>query len=189
VEAALQKPSEAGLQALLALKDVPAQPRSSLVPADGVPRLADTSSPQLDLTREARMRTRERGAALRAFPALSALSETEASTLAPLLDEVAVRPTVPVLKHGEPTDALYLISEGVAEVRRPESERPIELGRGDCFGEIALLTGSRRTADVTARSALRLLRVDRRVYLRYLRELDDVDRQLYRIALTRAARP
>src|SRR5690606_14010256 len=52
-------------------------------------------------------------------------------------------------------DAMYFIASGAAEVRLPD--RPVRLGSGEFFGEIALLTLKPRLADVVALGYCRLL--------------------------------
>jgi CRP-like cAMP-binding protein len=87
-----------------------------------------------------------------------------------------------VVARGEPADALFLIEHGHARV-----DDTATLGPGDWFGEIALLTGVRRTADVVASTPLRLLHVSGEVFRRHLRALPDVHAELTRVALLRAA--
>ena len=58
---------------------------------------------------------------------------------------------------------------------------------GDCFGEIGLLTGGVRIADVVASTPLDLLRLGAETYRRYLSQLPDVHGELGRLGLMRAA--
>jgi hypothetical protein len=188
IEAALSIPGDAGLIALAALReDAGAVRSSSLEPPGGVPDLANTALPQRDTRLEERLRARERGRGLLRFPALAGLSETEATTLHTLLDEVTVRSGARVVARGSRSDAIYLIDAGRAEVRG--AGRTGRLGPGDLFGEIGLLTGRPRSADVVARSTLRLLRLGRDTFERYLESLPDVAGQLRRLALSRAVAP
>lgn len=60
-----------------------------------------------------------------------------------------------IVRRGERGDSVYFVSSGAVEVRLPG--RPVRLGRGDFFGEMALLGGGRRVADVRALSYCRLL--------------------------------
>ena len=68
-----------------------------------------------------------------------------------------------VVHQGEPGDSMYLIEDGTAVVSlRDEhgAEREVaRLGRGEFFGEMAVLTGDPRTASVSAADDLRLLMV------------------------------
>jgi Cyclic nucleotide-binding domain len=180
VEAALAEPGTHALSALAAANERPGT-ASSLLPPGGLASLADTPLPQRDLSAAERRRARSLGARLRAFPPLASLSDTECTTLHGLLDELRVRPGTTVVARGERADALYLIERGEARVQGAT------LRRGDCFGEIGLLTGGPRTADVVASTPLRLLRMSRETYHRYLRPLPDVDGALGRLGLMRAA--
>jgi CRP-like cAMP-binding protein len=186
VEAALAEP---GIEALVALaRDSGSRSAtSSLAPPDGIPELANTPLPQRELPLPARRRARALGGRLQRFPPFTTLSETESTTLRSLLDEVEAGRGEVIVTRGEPSDGLYLIAEGEAEVRPAGPLPPSTLVAGDCFGEIGLLTGGPRTADVVARSALKLLRLSEETYRRYLRGLPDIDRGLGRLALLRAA--
>mgnify|MGYP001464712421 FL=1 len=59
------------------------------------------------------------------------------------------------MRKGEKGDLVYFIASGAVEVRTGADT--IRLGRGDVVGEMALLTGKRRTADVTALGYCQLL--------------------------------
>lgn len=61
-----------------------------------------------------------------------------------------------VLRQGLSGNALYVILEGEAVVRRDGSELA-RLARGDFFGEVSALTGNPPAADVVAASLLRCL--------------------------------
>jgi CRP-like cAMP-binding protein len=59
----------------------------------------------------------------------------------------------PICRRGEVGDGMYIVQSGSVEVRLglgPDSMSLYRLGPGDCFGEMALLTGQRRSADVVA---------------------------------------
>ena len=179
VETALAAPGARPLIALAA-KERPVT-ASSLLPSGGLAPLADTPLPQRELSASERRRARALGGRLRRFPPLATLSDSECTTLHRLLDELRVPRGATVVARGEPADALYLIERGEAGVRGET------LRRGDCFGEIGLLTGGLRTADVVASTPLHLLRLTREAYRRYLHPLPDVEGALGRLALMRAA--
>ena len=186
IEAALAEP---GMHALaeLALAHPPRRVRSSLAPPPGGAELADEPNPQPRLSLSARRRARERGEWLRSLAPFASLSETEATTLHRLMREVRAKRGDTILTRNESSDALFLIAEGEAEVQPAAPRHAVTLGPGEVFGEIGLLTGGERTADVVARTALRLMCLSGASYRRYLGGLAEVDRQLARLALARAA--
>jgi len=63
-----------------------------------------------------------------------------------------------VTRRGEPGDCMYFIADG--EVAIQIDPKPLVLGTGQFFGEIALVMGSPRTATVIARKACQLLLLD-----------------------------
>jgi hypothetical protein len=102
----------------------------------------------------------ERVALLRRVPFLAVLPEPTLERLARLLDPVTVEPGQVVVTEGEPGDRFYLIEEGELEVVAG-GDTVSQLGPGGFFGEIALVRDVPRTATVRARTAARLLSLDR----------------------------
>ena len=69
-----------------------------------------------------------------------------------------------VFHKGDDGDALYLIDDGTVDIQLEEganSHSIAELGAGQSFGEMALLTGEPRTAAAHARTDVQLLRIDK----------------------------
>jgi hypothetical protein len=192
IDRALHRPGKQGVMALLALRGQPGTLRSSLEPAEGLPPLNDSTVLSSDAPMETRQRFLDRGAWLRATPLFRRLSSAEAAVLGTLLEESLAAEGEIVVKQGEAGDALYLIEMGRAEVQlrghRGRRTKIAELGPGDHFGEIALVTGGEHTADVVARAPLRMLRLSAEAYARYLGHLVDVERELTRSALERTQR-
>ena len=86
--------------------------------------------------------------------------------------------------QGDAGDALYVISSGRLEVVRESPAPPIvlrQLGRGDSIGELALLTGTPRSAAARAIRDTELVRIGRDEMLRLLH-----DSPSFAVALTRA---
>ncbi len=87
----------------------------------------------------------------RVFPKLKASALVDASKrLRPMVYE---RGDI-ILRQGSPSDKFFIIQEGqVSVIRRTRDGGEVELaqlGKGDVFGEMGILTGNGRTADVRA---------------------------------------
>jgi CRP-like cAMP-binding protein len=95
--------------------------------------------------------------------------------LARIVDIVEVRPIEDggvVFAEGDPGDAWYVVFDGEVEVLKGagDTERAIAiLGRRACFGEMAILDGSPRSATVRARGDLVVLRFARKDFAGLLR--------------------
>jgi hypothetical protein len=86
---------------------------------------------------------------LRAMPLFAPLSAPTIEGVARQLDPLEVTAGTDVVTQGDEGDRWYAVAAGTLEVRR-DGELLAELGRGDGFGEIALLREVPRTATVTA---------------------------------------
>ena len=84
--------------------------------------------------------------------------------LAHALFPVEVPAGTDVVREGEEGDLFYAIADGSVEVS-VAGKRVASLGRGEGFGEIALLHGIPRTATVTADTDLRLYALEREAFL------------------------
>jgi CRP/FNR family cyclic AMP-dependent transcriptional regulator len=72
-----------------------------------------------------------------------------------------------VVRRGEPGTSLFVVKSGVVEVLSPSEEesRPLAyLGRGDCLGELAVLTDSPRNADVRVPEHAELLIIEKELF-------------------------
>jgi CPA2 family monovalent cation:H+ antiporter-2 len=115
------------------------------------------------------------------------------ATLTPEQREVLIlhfqpRTAVPgerIIRAGDRADALYLISKGEVEVtvggRRIKTRGP-----GEFFGEMALLSGDRRSADVTALDYSRFAMLSGRDFHRFLRQYPDIRSQIADLAQERS---
>jgi MFS family permease len=97
----------------------------------------------------------ERLALLRGIPIFAPLPEATIERLAAELVPSQVPAGATIFRRGDEGDRFYVIDAGTVEVQ-VDSDRPVELGRGEFFGEIALLRHVPRTATVTARTDTRL---------------------------------
>jgi hypothetical protein len=87
--------------------------------------------------------------------------------LAARLTEVTVAPGTAIVTEGEVGHHFYVIEDGEAEVSR-DGHLVATLGRGDYFGEIALLRHVPRTATVVAKTPTTLLSLEREGFLEEL---------------------
>ena len=63
-----------------------------------------------------------------------------------------------IVRQGDSADSLFVVKSGVVEVSNPADGPPLAyLSRGDCFGELALLTSSERTTDIRVPQQAELL--------------------------------
>ncbi|MCV9997857.1 cation:proton antiporter [Pararhizobium sp. YC-54] len=94
------------------------------------------------------------------FPLFSEVNEHALEELLLLFRPASASPGDKVIRVGERGDAMYFISSGACEVRLPGNA--ILLEAGAFFGEMALLSGGSRTADVIAVDFCQFLKLDRR---------------------------
>jgi len=88
-----------------------------------------------------------------------------------------------LVRTGEPGNEFFLILSGEAEVVQ-KGEFLTRLGRYDYFGEIAVLLGSERTADILAYTEMECLTVSARDFLRFV-EGTEIARTLRLVAESR----
>lgn len=107
-------------------------------------------------------------------PMFGDLGPAELSEIVHILQIQRVRDGHPVFREADPGDAWYVVYEGRFEVTRSEdflpSRRLAELGPRACFGEMAILDHSPRSASVVARSDGTVFRFPRRDFERLLQE-------------------
>lgn len=109
--------------------------------------------PRLDLTFDP-------VALIGSVPLFAALSAGERRRIAQRLKTRFVAPGERILAAGDPGDSMYFIANGAVRILRAGDE-PIGLGTGDYFGEIALVTGAPRTADVVSDGYSTLLQLEK----------------------------
>jgi hypothetical protein len=190
IERALELPGKQAIMALLAMKADTWSARSSLEPPGGLPRLTLTSVPDQGGAMAVRRELLDVGGWLRSTSLFKSLSVAEAAVLGTFLERCTAAAGDAIVRQGETGEDLYLVEAGQAEVQVHvhTGERTVVamLGPGDCFGEIALVTGGERIADVVALTPMSLLRLSHDAYARYLAHMLEVQVELARTAATRA---
>jgi voltage-gated potassium channel len=91
-------------------------------------------------------------------PLFAGLDAARIAEIARLLRREVVPAKYAVVRRGEPADAMFFIMSGEVEV--DVTPTPRRMGRGQFFGEIALLRDSVRTATVTTVTECELLSLD-----------------------------
>jgi type IV pilus assembly protein PilB len=92
---------------------------------------------------------------LSALPLFAGLSPAEAADVESRMRRKDFTPQQTIFREGAPGDAAFLIVSGLVAVRHQDSSSGVEfllaeLGPGQMFGEMALMTGAARTASVIA---------------------------------------
>ncbi len=100
------------------------------------------------------------------FDMFRGLGDAEIKALGRLFKSRLALPEEKIIRRGERGSQMFFISSGAVEVALPG--RPVRLGRGDFFGEMALLSGLPRTADVVALGYSQLLVLNAADFQRFL---------------------
>ncbi len=116
-------------------------------------------------------------------PLFQTLSDDAQARIARLLKPRLLIPDEVVVRAGERGDAMYFVASGAVTVKLPG--RSIELGSGDFFGELALLTGQPRNADVVALGFCKLLALSSRDLQPLLQRDEQVRQRIESVAAER----
>ena len=106
---------------------------------------------------------------LKSIPIFSELSKKELRTVSRLMTPIDVNEGRALTREGEVGREFMIILEGTAVVRRG-GRKIATLGPGDFLGELAVLSGAPRTADVIAASDMVLETLNRREFMSLLDE-------------------
>jgi CPA2 family monovalent cation:H+ antiporter-2 len=118
------------------------------------------------------------------FPLFAALDTARRDELMGLLRPRSAEPGERVIRKGDRANAMFFISSGKVEVH--VSGKRLKLGPGDFFGEMALLSGSRRTADVVAVDYCQFLTLDVEDFRAFMEKYPDLRGQFDTVASKRS---
>lgn len=102
---------------------------------------------------------------LKRVPLFAGCSKAELREVALSSDEIHLRDRHVLTREGKPGREFFVLVEGTVRVTK-NGKTIGELGPGDWFGEIAILTHAPRTATVTATSPIRALVITDRAFRR-----------------------
>src|SRR5216117_3091266 len=119
---------------------------------------------------------------LRHVPLFESLDDETARKLCQLLESIDCKASTILFRAGDEGDAMYVIERGKVRicVRTTQGHELTltELGRGDFFGEMALLDGKRRSADAVVSEDARLAVLSRKHFLSFVRSSPNVALEL-----------
>jgi len=78
-----------------------------------------------------------------------------------------------LVEVGQPGSGMFVLEEGTVEVQTPDG-RMWELGPGEFFGELALLTDQPRQARIRAKTPVRCLAISRTDFSKLLKEEPEI---------------
>ncbi|MEM7540907.1 MAG: cyclic nucleotide-binding domain-containing protein, partial [Pseudomonadota bacterium] len=98
---------------------------------------------------EGQVTSQEKFNLLDALPFFDDFLDAEIWEIVNASDWLSMRAGESVLEEGASDTAFYLIIDGSVAVRKNDIDI-VELGKGDCFGEMGMLTGRPRSASICA---------------------------------------
>jgi len=114
---------------------------------------------------------------LKSVPLFSSLSDDTRRKFAVWVNEIKVSKGKHLVDEGDYAYDLFVIEDGEAEVKR-DGEHVADLGPGDFFGEMGVLSKGQRNATVVAKSDMRLLTLSHWDVARLRRDAPEVLDQL-----------
>ena len=114
---------------------------------------------------------------------LSGLDERQLDRVARLLWPRFTVPNERIIRKGDRGDAVFFIVSGAVEVALPTG--PVRLGSGEFFGEMALLSGRPREADITALIYCRLLVLRKADFEHFMTANPEAKEAINRVAASR----
>jgi CPA2 family monovalent cation:H+ antiporter-2 len=121
------------------------------------------------------------------FPLFANLTPEQRELLLLHFEAVEAHPGDRIIRVGEKADKAYFIAQGEVEVTPQDKPEKIKLQSGAFFGEMALLSGARRSADVTALDFCKFLTLSARDFRLFLNKYPVLRDQIVAKAMERGA--
>lgn len=119
------------------------------------------------------LRRRAKVDLLRGVPLFSGCSQKELGQISVLADEIYQPCATTLIKEGAKGRELFVLVEGTVDVASL-GRKLRTMGKGDFFGEIALITETPRSATVVATSTVRLLVITGQSFQRLLKDTPSI---------------
>jgi CRP/FNR family transcriptional regulator, cyclic AMP receptor protein len=123
------------------------------------------------------LRRNEKVELIKHTPLFGNCSKGELQQIAQIADEIDLREGKQMIKEGSRGREFFVLLEGEADVTK-DGRTINQLGPGDFFGEIALVSDSPRTATVTATSPVRTLVITSTSFKRLMHEQPEIQRKV-----------
>ncbi len=123
--------------------------------------------------------------AMAKFPIFLRCSPSARAELASLFKPGSAVPGERIIRRGDPPEEMFFISSGAVEVVLTDGK--VTLGPGEFFGEMGVLSGDARSADVTAVDFTDLLILDREDFARFIARHPELGAELGAVAEQRSA--
>jgi K+:H+ antiporter len=117
------------------------------------------------------------------FPLFAGLTLEQREVLLLHFKPRTAEPGERIFRAGDEADGVYFISKGEVEVA--VAGRQLKLGAGEVFGEMALISGQPRSADVTALDYSTFAMLSGRDFRQLLRKYPEIRAQIVRLAAQR----
>jgi CRP-like cAMP-binding protein len=123
---------------------------------------------------------------IKRVPLFAHCSKKELGLVAQVADEIDLAEGKTLMREGDRGREFFVLVEGSADVRK-RNRKVNTLGRGDFFGEIALVSQRPRTATVRTTSPVRALVVTEQSFRSLLDRAPDVQRKVLQALADRVA--
>ena len=129
---------------------------------------------------------------LRKIPLFTGLPTARLKLIAYTAEVVEFAPGEPIVRQGDPADAVYIVTEGEADVVIRDTEGHditlATMGRNSLFGETAVLSKGRRTATVRAKDRVTTFKISADVFLDLVRQSPEISLQVMTVLAQRLER-
>ena len=129
---------------------------------------------------------------LRKIPLFTGLPTARLKLIAYTAEVVEFAPGELIVRQGDPADAVYIVTEGEADVVLRDAEGHditlTTMGRNSLFGETAVLSKGRRTATVRARDRVVTFKISADVFLDLVRQSPEISLQVMTVLAQRLER-